>query len=268
MKMKPISLFLAFLSLAGLSTANQPPHFVQSILQSRQSNVPQFILDADHPWLASNSEWLSSYPDVKKAICTKDSALWTSPTTPSHAIPDDLFHRLTVGKFSGESRLGWANAADRLREMQNCTAALEDVNYLDVRIHVHDSPWYKIKEETLPPPELPGLFVDTLSRMHNLTRLDWDIKTEAALAFEPAFVERNLTFPNVKHLQPGAHSDYLISRCPNLETLVGGFWSGYLVGRREKPEIDLVRAATGLPVKTLKISSRYWSLAEVEGKGL
>ncbi|KAJ0108284.1 hypothetical protein J7T55_005261 [Diaporthe amygdali] len=239
-------------------------HLLQSLLPLGKpwpSPIPRFILDTNHPWLATNKAWLSRYPNVAKSLCSRDSPLWTSPVAPDHALPEDLFTHLLIDNnrfqyHSCQERLGWSNARDRLREMAACEAALADVQHLHVDVYIHDSEYSTYVEPTSPPPALPELFADVLARMSNLERLDWGISSEATRAFEPAFVVKDLTLPSVKYLQPGAGSDYLVSRCPNLEVLEAGDYSHHWSWRTGSGHrLDLVKASTGL--KNLK----EWRLA-------
>ncbi|KAH8897819.1 hypothetical protein GQ53DRAFT_818082 [Thozetella sp. PMI_491] len=263
------------LLLAEICSAWRIPAAVQNLLllkSSRRSNVPQFVLDTNHPWLEDNERRLSRYPEVQSELCSKDSALWQTCGTTSKSIPCDLFHTLFVDNnksgFSrkGRDSLGWTNAIDRINEMSVCDAALEDIRHLHVDIYPHD------QENSTPPPELPGLFADVLSRMSNLTRLDWGISGWATSDFESAFVERNLTLLSVTHLQPGCWSDYLVSRCPKLEILEAGdyfdhwSWNTWPRAKEEDPWVQLLRASTGVPIKDLRMAAGHngWSLELLE----
>lgn len=279
--MKHLSLFFALhLLLTGTASAWSPfpltIHRLQSVFRLKSpwaSPIPQFILDTNHPWLATNKAWLSRYPNVTEAICSRDSALWTSPATPDQTLPADLFANLLIdnnGCGICGGRLGWSNVRDRLKEMAACEASLEGVRSLHVDVFVHDNEWSHYAEATLPPPGIPESFADVLAQMKNLERLDWGISSEATREFESAFVTKSLMLPSVKYLRPGAGSDYLVSRCPNVEVLEAGsycyHWS-WVSGHDQRPE--LIKAATGLEnLKEWRLASRWdgWTLGMLEGK--
>ncbi|KAI0844132.1 hypothetical protein F5Y00DRAFT_266860 [Daldinia vernicosa] len=215
------------------------------------SLIPTFILDTNHEWLSENRDWLESYPDVASALCDKSSPLWTSPS-PGHEIPTNLFSRINIDNNKvGVDRLGWDNAVSRLNELRNCTAALEDVRYLDVCIYVHTGQFSSPLVDSEMPSELPGLFAEVLASMPHLERLNWGLNAEHTVAFRDEFSRRNLTLPSVRHLVPGAQSHYLLSMCPGLETLEAGSffhhasWNeGYRSGHDSRS--DLVRAASAV----------------------
>lgn len=241
------------------------------------SPIPQFILDTDHPWLATNKAWLSRYPNVEKEICSTDSPLWTSPASPDRALPADLFTNLVITNFNykyygSDNRPGWVNARDRLKEMAACEASLVGVRSLHIDINVGDGEDASYVETTLPTPGLPELFADVLAQMSNLERLDWGISSEATLEFETAFLAKGLMMPSVKHLRPGARSDYLVSRCPNVEVLESGDSWHYRSWRTGRPyRLDLIRASTGLKnLKELRFSTDLygWTLEMLEGRRL
>lgn len=281
--MKCISLYFAFhLLFTGIASAwslyqltKQVIQHILPIQKPPSSQIPQFVLDTRHPWLTANKAWLSRYPNVSEALCSRDSPLWTSPASPDHALPADFFNHLRVNgngiqKDGWQERPTWSNVRHRLREMASCEAALADVRHLHVDIYVHDNPLFSDGGPTLPPPELPGLFADVLAQMSNLERLDWGMSIQATREFEPAFVEKELMLPSVRYLQPGAGSDYLVSRCPNVEVLEAGdsfqHWS-WNHGYNHRSE--LIKATTGLEnLKELRLSKgwRGWTLGVLEGE--
>ncbi|KAF2439574.1 hypothetical protein P171DRAFT_525421 [Karstenula rhodostoma CBS 690.94] len=118
--------------------------------------IPQVILDTHHPWLATNKKWLARYPGVRTAICTKESDLWSKPTTPERALPPDLLATINIeNNKAGVKRFGWKNAAECFAELKSCPAALEAVQNLHLQIYVHDTTHDTWKEHTLPPATLP-----------------------------------------------------------------------------------------------------------------
>ncbi|KAL1849913.1 hypothetical protein Daus18300_013108 [Diaporthe australafricana] len=235
------------------------------------SRIPQFILDTKHPWLSANKAWLSRYPNVTKAICSRDSPLWTSPATPDHALPADLFtHLLIDNNHASNERLGWSNVRDRLREIVDCEAALEDVRHFHVDVYTSSSEYFMFKEPTLPPSALPKLFANVLARMSRLERLDWGIDSKATRVFEPAFMAKGLMLPSVKYLRPGAGSDYLVSRCPNVEVLEAGDYShhwSWSTGNSSH-RLELIKASTGLKnLRDWRLAAGWegWTLQMLEG---
>jgi len=122
-------------------------------------NIPQFILDARHPWIERNRGQLWRMPNASIYLCQVDSVL-----SIDDPILDDLFRRLEIDNNRvGISRYGWRNALDRLLEMQNCPAALERAETLHVDIFIHRN-----REPLNPPSELLGLFALVLDSMPNL----------------------------------------------------------------------------------------------------
>lgn len=264
----------------------------------RPTPIPQFLLDAAHPWLIANKAWLlAHYPDAGHGLCQLDSPFWklsddhTHPSPPTPP-PADLFADLVIENVNlsdggGGSRLGWTNAADRLREMRACPAALAGVRHLHVYVYVRDTAYTAMScvEPTQPPAGLPELMADVLADMPGLTQLDWAISSSSSSsrwgggvavqqrAFEGAFVERGLMLPSVRELRPGPWSDFLVSRCPGLEVLTAGAWEDHghwLDGgsRGEDARMALVRAATGLPLRELRlgIGAPGWRVAMVQGR--
>lgn len=267
---------LFFLPLLAATYAWSPLTLLQRVLEPSPSPIPQFVLDTNHAWLASNKAWLSRYPDVHDAICARSSSLWTHPNTPAHALPEDLFGNLTINNSKcGVDRLGWTNFAARLREMRGCAAALDGVRYLDINVYTHDGlsfPWLE-REPTQPPGDLPALAADVLAKMAKLERLDWGLSGAATRAFETAFVEKDLTLPSVRYLRPGAGSDYLVSRCPNLEILEAGSYAHHWSWNQRVPGVgdpllEVIKAATGTSLREARLDAGWdgWSLDKLESR--
>jgi len=215
----------------------------------RRSTIPQFILDARHPWIIANQRKLERLPNAEVFLCstpdTKSDEAKEKETTlfgEQLEIPPDLFDKLEIdNNRAGVSRPGWPNAFERLSEMKRCQRALNQVKTLEVNIYVHSgkySDWYLRSLEPLQPPEqLLTLFGDVLESMTSLETLRWGIGKEDTHFFEEAFKSRNLTLPSVKHLAPGPFSEYLVGMCPNLERLEsgGGFmwYHGHMPDNRD-----------------------------------
>lgn len=271
-------LFIGLIALSALVNAGV---FVPAILQDvftlkdllliGKPKIPQVILDTDHDWLTTNKKWLDRYPDVRTAICSIDSDLWTRPTASERALPRDLLAHINIDNNKyGVNRFGWKNAVDRLTELSNCPAALEAVKTLHIEIYVFSSKYDTWTESAMPPAKLPHLLADVLSRMPHLETLHWGISPTSTASFRTAFAEANVTLPSVRNLTAGGHSEWLVPRCPHLEKVS--------MGRREyfndrdpswttgdDPKIDhgqsrlaLIRAMEGLHLQSIHLVSSCW----------
>ena len=244
------------------------PRFLQSLFESQTwswpSSIPQFVLDTEHPWLEKNKTWLNRYPYVASALCSKDSDLWAKPDDPERTLPSDLFSTINIDNNRyGVDRFGWKNAAERLEELKRCPAALQDVKTLHIYVYVHDSKYDQLTESTLPPASLPALFAEVISSMTNLETLHWGISPESTHVFEAAFAEADVQLPTVKHLLPAINSEWLVSRCPDLESIqAGGFFhhGSWSVGDQKQCDglAALIGAAKGSPIKKLSLFARNW----------
>lgn len=264
-----MKLAIYILALVTLTNAMYVPSLLQKGFTLQDdiwpSKVPQFILDIDHQWLATNKTWLSRYPDVRSAICSKESDLWTKPGTPQHALPADLLARINIDNNKyGVSRFGWKNAAERLREIKNCPAALRDVMILHVNVYVYESKFDTWTESSLPPKELPHLFAEVLSQLPNLETLHWGISLKSAHLFEAAFAEANVILSSVKHIIPAAYSEWLVRRCPNLESLRAGSFFDHASWNSDDFKLDydariaLIKAMKGLPIQKIHLYTNNW----------
>jgi hypothetical protein len=227
----------------------------------RRSTVPQFILDARHPWILANQRKLERLPNAE-AICSgPDSESNDSTGIEAEAweaeleILPDLFDNLEINNNrAGISRPGRPNALERLGEIKRCQRALNQVKTLEVDIYVHrekhSNQYLKILEPSQPPEQLLILFGDALESMTNLETFEWGIRKEDTHFFEEAFKSRNLTLPSIKYLEPGPSSHYLVGMCPNLERLEngGGFmwYHGYTPDGRDWG-LMLIQAAISTP---------------------
>jgi len=228
----------------------------------RQSTIPQFILDARHPWILANKRKLERLPNVGAILCSSPNSesnesirVEKKPSGEELEIPPDLFDNLEINNSrAGISRPGWPNALQRLGEVMRCQRALDQVKRLEVDIYVHheiySDQYLKVLEPSQPPEQLSILFGDVLESMTNLETLKWGIRKEDTHFFEEAFKSRNLTLPSIKHLEPGPSSHYLVGMCPSLERLEngGGFmWSqGYMPDGRDWG-LMLIQAAVLTP---------------------
>jgi hypothetical protein len=203
---------------------------------TRRSTVPQFILDARHPWILANQRKLERLPNAEAFLCfgsDSDSNVETKTWEEELQIPMNLFCKLEINNNrAGISRPGWPNALQRLGEMKRCQRALNQVKTLEVDIYPHLGEYQdlvlKLLEPSQPPEYLLNLFGDVLESMTNLETLKWGIRKEDTHLFEESFKSRNLTLPSIKNLQPGTSSHYMVGMCPNLEWLEnGGGWTWY-----------------------------------------
>jgi hypothetical protein len=250
-----ILLIPAVVALPGISSAQiwlasfQQP--LKNLIENplRRSTVPQFIIDAGHPWILANLRKLERLPNAEAFLCSSPDlesrgSAGTKPgtTIEEFEVPLDLFNNLEINNNRwGISRPGWANALERLGEMQRCPRALNQVKTLDVGIYIHDSKYsdlhLKILEPSQPPAKLLDLFGDVLQTMRNLETLKWGIPSKHTHFFESTFKSRELTLPSIKHLEPGLSSHYMVAMCPNLDRLESTGGSG----------LPLIEAAASTP---------------------
>jgi hypothetical protein len=225
---------------------------------TRRSEVPQFILDARHPWILANQRKLERLPNAEAFLCLgpdSEANAETKTWEEELQIPNDLFDKLEINNSRvGISRPGWPNALQRLGEMKRCQRALNQVKSLEVDIYVHHGDYeglvLKLLDPFQPPEQLLTLFGDVLESMTNLETLKWGIPKEDTHFFEEAFRSRNLTLPSIKNLEPGPSSHYMVGLCPNLERLQngGGFmwYHGYMPDGRDWG-LMLIQAALSTP---------------------
>ena len=215
-----------------------------------QPPIPQFILDTRHPWLSDRDgkTLLYSFDDPTDALCNLSSPLRpvdsdVSPLKiPWHngkpckvdrpagyyanlsTYPADLYSNLKIGNNGlGGSRPGWKNARARLQEMLACPAALKDVRSFTVDIWISDGKYgIGYAEPSTPASDIPALFVEVLSQMPNLTRLEWNTYGNGIEEFRSAFTAANLTLPHVRYLRPAIFYDWLVDICPGVERLESG----------------------------------------------
>lgn len=147
--MKRIFLFAGLLLLTSSSSAWSPYPTTLSLLQNIfplgrlfSSQIPQFILDTNHPWLATNKAWLSRYPNVAEKLCSPDSSLWTTNPYTGQVLPADLLTNLSIDNTGRggicRGRVAWFNVRGRLLEMAACKACLAAVRNLHVDVFVSD----------------------------------------------------------------------------------------------------------------------------------
>ncbi|KAI0867328.1 hypothetical protein GGS24DRAFT_485964 [Hypoxylon argillaceum] len=202
----------------------------------RRSRIPQFILDAQHPWIIENKNKLERLRDAESYLC---SSLTRSATDDlreklgggEHGldVPPDLFDYLEIdnGRL-GVDRPGWPNALMRLRELNRCPASLSHVKTFKTSIFAHRgqySDWDKrILEPLQPPKEVLDLFADVLEHMTSLENLIWVVPSSDAPYFEAHFIYRGLILPSVKRLEPGSMCHFLARLCPNINVLENQAW--------------------------------------------
>jgi hypothetical protein len=165
----------------------------------RRSTVPQFILDARHPWILDNQRKLERLPNVAAFLCSgpdsesiESTGIETETRREELEIPSDLFDKLEINNSrAGISRPGWQNALERLSETKQCQRALNQVKTLEVNIYVHrgkfSNQYLKILEPSQPPEHLLTSFGDVLKSMTNLETLKWGIPKEETYFFEESF---------------------------------------------------------------------------------
>lgn len=230
------------------------------------SNIPQFILDVQHPWVEANREQLEMTPNIAAHLCQVDPAF-----NINNDIPHDLFQRLEIDNHRvGIRRYGWRNALDRLRELRDCPGALEGVETLDVDIFIH-----KGREPLNPPSALLDLLVDILASMPNLRAIRWDMSCEQTPLFREVFTTRNVKLPSVQNLTAGPYSEYLVPLCPNLEALAyspNAYYCDWNVRHgRPCPRELLIKASARnkhLTSFTMSVRPDVWSRSDLEGSSV
>ncbi|KAG7044057.1 hypothetical protein JMJ77_0011875 [Colletotrichum scovillei] len=221
------------------------PLIISSWLGSSNATprVPQFLLDAGHPWLTTHARELCSLPDATSFICmlSSDDAHSqyggkisvddeSAKLRERLEVPADLFHRLEIRNVrAGMSRYGWKNARDRLNEMKACPRALAEVRELTVDVYVHTGmgwqtlgdTWDTLTAESrLPPKSLPALFSEVTGKMKNLSKIEWMVRgVEENAAIGKAFIEDGTRLPGVKHLVTTMNAPWLVDACPSLNSL-------------------------------------------------
>ncbi|KAM6488332.1 hypothetical protein HDV62DRAFT_20952 [Trichoderma sp. SZMC 28011] len=216
------------------------------------SKIPVFIKDIDHPWINENLQWLENRDDPFKELCDPSSEIYRG--IDGRVCPDDLFNRLVIDNNKwGMDRTPWRNARDRLREMRDCPMALDSVKHLYVDIYVSSGEYGFRYDSPNPGDEIPELFADVLTLMHNLERIDWKLSEQSANYFESVFSKRNLSLPSVNHLVPSQSSIYLIPMCSNLQVLEA-------TGSRSTQE-SFIESTSKVPsIRSLKFDAgREWS---------
>ncbi|KAJ2996428.1 hypothetical protein NUW58_g977 [Xylaria curta] len=200
----------------------------------KQSRVPQFMLDAGHPWIIENREKLEQLPDVESYLCFsfQESAVDSSRVEgmaekKGLEIPHNLFDHLEINNNRWEiNRPGWPNALMRMREINRCPAALSQVKTFKTRVYVYDSEYddlaKKMLEPSRPPQELLGLFADVLGNMTSLETLKWSIPPPYVHYFQEHFVDRGLVLPSVKTLEISGRAHFLVPMCSNITELEYG----------------------------------------------
>ncbi|KAF1965164.1 hypothetical protein BU23DRAFT_575133 [Bimuria novae-zelandiae CBS 107.79] len=101
--------------------------------------------------------------------------------------------------------------------------------------------------------------------MPNLETLRWGIEPKSTHLFEAAFANADVTLPTVKHIVPAAYSEWLVRRCPNLQSLRAGCffdhasWNSYDAKLKKEydPMAALINATKGLPIEKLHLRSKW-----------
>ncbi|KAI1419005.1 hypothetical protein F5Y12DRAFT_780270 [Xylaria sp. FL1777] len=224
----------------------------------RQSRVPQFILDARHPWIIENQNKLESLPDAEAYLCFSSREAKTgimgdklSEGENGLEIPSDLFDYLEIDNSRwGVDRPGWPNALIRAQEILRCPAAVTQVKTFQASIYVYEGEYSNwILEPRQPPREVPGLFADLLGNMTSLETLKWSIPPAYVHYFEERFFDRGLVLPSIKRLELGRLSHFLVQLGSNITVLEyrGGMTSRDDISGSEDPESLLIRATMFAP---------------------
>lgn len=190
-------------------------------------NVPQFVLDAQHPWLQSHASDLAALDDPTSLICAPLKADvsfdpesiecgrgFESRGLSGEDVPGDFFGRLEIDNNRvGIDRLGWGNARARLLEMRGCPRALEEVREMKIDIWVHDWEW------KTPPADVPQLFAQVLGSMKNLEKIDWTLRGyEENLALGERFLEEGVGL-SATEVKANMYATWLLDAAPEVKVL-------------------------------------------------
>ncbi|QIX01684.1 hypothetical protein AMS68_007201 [Peltaster fructicola] len=179
--------------------------------------LPTFILDIRHPWIKENQDYFGRLNYPTDAFCSLDGMH-------KHGLPPDLFRYLEIDNNRYQvNRPGWKNAELRLREMLACPAALHDVEHFRLSCYVSDGS-YGIgwPEPSKPPGIVLDLFVQALTSMPNLRKLEWDTFEKGHEEFRQAFAKAKLRLPSVTQLRLAPSADFLVDACVNTQDLRSG----------------------------------------------
>ncbi|KAK3326094.1 hypothetical protein B0H66DRAFT_146715 [Apodospora peruviana] len=194
------NLIIILTFILGIASAWQlPPSFQMPFSLSGRpkspppKTTPRFSIQVDHPWIQENSGWLEKPFDTTTALCALDSALPKPLQRGLKSLPPaDLFRHLNITNPFEYAHVNWKRVHHSLSAIENCPAAMQNIESLSVQIPVDDvgprslvelmdaSRAKRIsvldssaKRGYEPPPELTAAFVRVLQLMSNLSKLDW-----------------------------------------------------------------------------------------------
>lgn len=233
---KPTTLLIFTLLFYGLAKAWQLPSFQVPLISwiggTSSPDIPQFILDTEHPWLTAHAGELANLPNATAILCTPIEIPpqgevvedVTKTQLQGLDVPESLFHNLEINNDRvGNSRDGWTDLRDRLTEMKSCPRALAEVRALTVDVFIYNDELTNrpAREPTLPPAHLPALTAEVLGEMKNLRRLEWKIDGPAKnAAFADAFAKAGTRLHSIEELTAGTDAAWLIDACPSVATLL------------------------------------------------
>jgi hypothetical protein len=213
------------LSFAKFGIAFQLPQAILNLFTKPACRLPPFICSVEHPWLEENRSWLERMPDPVKELCSHDGKLRPGGSL----VPADLFRHLSVDSRHQTIDHDDADSAEaNVRDISNCTAALQDVESVDVNIRMPyhyvrmlGDPMLDWKKSEVEPidPELPKLLAHLLGSLPRLSSLKWSATGEWNDHFCKVFKSANLTLPSIKHFDPAPKMACLVEMCPKLETI-------------------------------------------------
>ncbi|KAF6832777.1 hypothetical protein CMUS01_06792, partial [Colletotrichum musicola] len=190
-------------------------------------NVPEFILDAQHPWLEAHAGELAALDDPTSLLCAPlvvDTSFDPESIECGHGfdsrglrgedVPGDFFKRLEIdNKRCGIDCPGWDNARQRLSEMRDCPRALDEVRELKIEIRV------RAGEGSTPPEDVPRLFAEVLGSMRNMDKIDWTLRDdEQNLAFAEAFLEEGVRL-SATEVTANMYATWLLDAAPSVQVL-------------------------------------------------
>lgn len=236
--------------------------------------LPIFVYDLKHDWVENpaNLAWLERQWDTNRDLCFESNA--GGKELHSRSIPSDLFERLDIDNnryalplANQVDRRAWVNFRNRLQEIKECPKALQQVTFLHMDIYPKENDFADLSEEVI------ELFADVLSSMPNLQHIRWGLPSAANAAIEKVFTRREVQLMNVTNLTAGSMGHFMISVCPNIETLSGGSYSHHWSWTdrsnwESNSSMALIRATSGAKKLThfhIHRDRRYWSPEVVRG---
>ncbi|KAL0933341.1 uncharacterized protein CTRU02_212304 [Colletotrichum truncatum] len=211
-------LCIAALLFQSFAAAWQLPSFqvprIPFWADSPAPNVPDFVVQANHPWYAAHADELSKLDDPTSFLCSlADEAVGDDRAPPDHdlVIPHDFFHRLVIDTCRLRSGAeNWHDVRNRLLEMKGCPRAVAQVRELEVDVKHSIDP-------ALPPSGLASVFADVMGSMKGLRKLYWNVPGwEENQVFKEGFARTGTHLASLKELSANPPAFWLVDAAPGL----------------------------------------------------